>query len=363
MSEAIVNSSQNVLADERFNARRWWLFTPTVDLSVFLGSAVVAVFALFVGARWGVNETPDWTWIWAILLIDVAHVWATAFRVYLDPAEVRRRPALYLLTPIVGLSLGIALYSESDIWFWRTLAYLAVFHFVRQQYGWVALYRARMNERDRAGKWIDTIAVYMATLYPLAYWHTHLPREFWWFLKDDFAPLPALIERALWPIYCLSLAVYFARSFYRWLIRREINPGKDIVVGTTALCWYLGIVALNSDYAFAVTNVIIHGVPYLALVYFYARRRRDESNRAYRFLARSPLIFLATLWVFAFVEELLWHRSVWHERMWLFGGAWDSLAEIKFIIVPLLALPQLTHYLLDGFIWRRRGNPDLRLSD
>jgi hypothetical protein len=361
MSESSINLSQTASVIEA--RTRWWLFTPAVDLSVFLGSAIVAVFALFVGARFGVSETPDWTWIWAILLIDVAHVWATAFRVYLDPAEVRRRLALYLLTPIIGLSLGIALYSESDIWFWRTLAYLAVFHFVRQQYGWVALYRARMNERGQLGKWIDTIAVYMATLYPLAYWHTNLPREFWWFLKDDFAPLPTLVERVLWPVYCLSLAVYFARSLYRWLIKREINPGKDIVVGTTALCWYLGIVALNSDYAFAVTNVIIHGVPYLALVYFYARRRREESNRVYRLLARSPLIFLASLWVFAFVEELFWHRSVWHERTWLFGGAWDSLAEIKFIIVPLLALPQLTHYLLDGFIWRRRGNPDLRLSD
>jgi len=24
--------------------------------------------------------------------------------------------------------------------------------------------------------------------------------------------------------------------------------------------------------------------------------------------------------------------------------------------VPLLALPQLTHYVLDGFVWRRAGN-------
>jgi len=26
--------------------------------------------------------------------------------------------------------------------------------------------------------------------------------------------------------------------------------------------------------------------------------------------------------------------------------------------VPLLALPQLTHYVLDGFVWKRKNNPD-----
>jgi hypothetical protein len=29
------------------------------------------------------------------------------------------------------------------------------------------------------------------------------------------------------------------------------------------------------------------------------------------------------------------------------------------VIVPLLALPQLTHYVLDGYIWRRRSNPSV----
>jgi hypothetical protein len=72
------------------------------------------------------------------------------------------------------------------------------------------------------------------------------------------------------------------------------------------------------------------------------------------------MIFLATLWALAYVEELLWHRGVWHERQWLFGSEWDWQAA-KAYIVPLLAVPQLTHYVLDGFIWRRGSSPDFRL--
>ena len=30
-----------------------------------------------------------------------------------------------------------------------------------------------------------------------------------------------------------------------------------------------------------------------------------------------------------------------------------------YYLAPALAVPQLTHYFLDGWIWRRRGNPNL----
>lgn len=343
-------------------SRRFWLFSAPVDLGVFGGSAAVSLLALWVGARAGVldGSSPEWTWIPAVLLIDVAHVWGTGFRVYFDGEELKRRAWLYALVPVLGYAFGVALYSEGELVFWRVLAYLAVFHFIRQQYGWVMLYRARLGERDRAGRWLDAATIYIATLYPLIYWHTHLPRAFWWFLANDFASIPAFIERMIQPVYWLVLSAYALRSLSLWLVKAEVNPGKDIVVLTTAVCWYVGIVAYNSDYAFTVTNVVIHGVPYLALVYWYARTRRAQAARSYRTLARGPITFLATLWLIAYVEEMLWDRGVWHERAWLFGGAWD-VETFKLLLVPLLALPQLTHYVLDGFIWRRKSNPNFKL--
>jgi hypothetical protein len=134
-----------------------WLFSPVVDLCTFLGSALLALGLLVVGyfAGWLHGDTPEFLWVAAILMIDVAHVYATGFRVYFDPAELRRRPWLYGLAPALAFAVGAALYSESHVWFWRALAYLAVFHFVRQQYGWVALYRAKAGERSTFGLWID----------------------------------------------------------------------------------------------------------------------------------------------------------------------------------------------------------------
>jgi len=339
-----------------------WLFSASTDITVFLGSAIVSLLALWVGARAGVlyGDSPDWAWVPAVLLIDVAHVWATSFRVYLDPAERKRRPWLYTLVPVVGFMLGVALYSQGELVFWRALAYVAVFHFVRQQYGWVALYRAKAGERDSAGKLIDTLAIYAATLYPLIYWHSHLPRKFWWFLANDFSPAPSIIATAAEPLYWLIMAAYAVKSMYGWLVRRAGNPGKDIVVVTTAVCWYVGIVALNSDYAFTVTNVVIHGVPYLALTYWYGRARLKQSGGAFRVFAFGPAAFLVMLWAVAYIEEMFWDRGVWQDRSWLFGSPWD-VGTLKLLLVPLLALPQITHYVLDGFVWRRKNNPDFAL--
>lgn len=348
-------------ANETAGERKLWLFSAPVDLGVFAGSAVMSLLLLAVGAQFGIlnDESPDWTWVSAVLLVDVAHVWATGFRVYFDPAEVKRRAWLYALVPLFGYAIGVALYSENANLFWRVLAYVAVFHFVRQQYGWVRLYRAKLKEPNDWGKYIDTATIYLATVYPLIYWHANLPRNFEWFVQNDFAALPQVLEKIVFPIYVLALAIYFLKSIYLALFKNFYNPGKDIVVLTTAVCWYLGIVQFDSDYAFTVTNVLIHGIPYFAIVWFYARAKRETAAKPYRLFSSNIVFFLSILWLLAYAEEVLWHRSVWHEREWLFGADWN-LEDWKMYFVPLLALPQITHYVLDGFVWRRKSNQNLR---
>ena len=339
-----------------------WLFSRNIDLSVFLGSAIASLLLLAIGWQLGIlnDESPDWTWISAVLLIDVAHVWSTSFRVYFDTQEFKRRFWLYLFVPVFGYAVGVALYSEGELTFWRALAIVAVFHFVRQQYGWVALYRRKLGETESWSWWIDTAAIYVATIYPLAYWMTSLPRNFQWFVANDFIQLPELVETVLFPIYVFALTAYSGKSLYLYFTKGFLNIGKDIVVATTAICWYVGIVFFNSDYAFTVTNVIIHGVPYFALIWVYTQARHDATGPVYHKFTQNWIVFLATLWALAYMEELFWQRGIWHEKNWLFGDGWDW-SSWKIYLVPLLAVPQITHYILDGFIWRRKSNPNFRL--
>jgi hypothetical protein len=342
-------------------AGRSWLFSAPIDLAVFGGTAAIALVLVALGPQLGAGsgDSPEWSWITGVLLVDVAHVWSTAYIVYLDPVEWRRRPELYLAVPVAAYVAGVGLYACGEGVFWRVIAYLAVFHFVRQQYGWVMMYRARNGERDRLGRWLDGATIYMATLYPLIWWHARLPRGFAWMRDGDFiAGVPAWIADVAGWIYVALLASYIVRAF----VARPVAWGKHLVVATTAACWYVGIIATNTDYAFTVTNVFVHGIPYLALVYMYSRAASREpiskDGVGARVLRRGLVAFLATLWLVAYVEELVWDKAIWHERSYLFGGGLDvGIAAI--LIAPLLAVPQLAHYVLDGFLWRRSTNPRL----
>ncbi len=346
-------------------ASKRWLYSAPLDIAVFGGTALAALMLVWFGPHG--DDTPEWTWIAGILLVDVAHVWSTAFVVYLDPAEWRRRPGFYAGVPLACFAGGIALYACGEDTFWRAIAYLAVFHFIRQQYGWVMLYRARNGERDRVGRWIDGLAIYMCALYPLIWWHAHLPRPFYWMSEGDFVTgVPSWIVPIARAVYIGALVAYVGRASAQIARREATSWGKHLVVLTTAVCWYNGIVAHDTDYAFTVSNVFTHGVPYMVLVFVYARRaaKTPESERgaSAQLLGgralRAAVVFLATVWLVAYIEEMVWDRSMMHERAWLFGEGHD-VGGAAAVLAPLLAVPQLAHYVLDAFLWKRRSNPRL----
>jgi hypothetical protein len=347
-------------------SRGRWLVSARWDVAVFGGSAFLSLALLAVGRWTGVLDgvTPTWAWVVTVVAVDVAHVWATAYRVYLDPDERRRRPGLYLGIPLAAYAAGVLLYSSSPAHFWRVLAYLAVFHFVRQQYGWVALYRRRAGGASRLDRILDDAAIYSATVYPLLHWHATLPREFEWFVQGDFLPgVPREASEALFPLHLGITAAYLLRQVQLLAARQPVSPGKNLVVATTWLTWYLGIVVFDSDYAFTVTNALVHGIPYVAYVWVHGRSRfqRSTATVARAFRPKAWPLYLAPLLAAAWIEEWSWDRLLWHDHGALFPGpALSPGPEALVLLVPLLAVPQATHYLLDAWIWRvRPDNPDL----
>jgi hypothetical protein len=115
--------------------------------------------------------------------------------------------------------------------------------------------------------------------------------------------------------------------------RREAVPwGKHLLLSATAATGYVGIVLCHADYAFTLTNVLSHGIPYAALVLPVGVRVRRGAALGSRRLARTSAPFL--------------QRA--------------RLSSVAAWLVPLLAVPQLTHYVLDGLFWRRASNANLR---
>lgn len=350
--------------------RMAWLFGPRADLFAFVFPFVLALVLLGVGRALGLKSTPAWGFLVCVVMVDVAHVHSTAFRVYLDGAEVRRRPFLYLGTPVIVYAIGATLHHLGGaLLFWRVLAYIAVWHFVRQQIGWVALYRARFGERNdperKVDAWLDPAATYAAAIYPLLVWHTQLPRRFFWFTAGDFLPgLPAFVVGVARPIWLLLLVAFVARQVQLAATRKGVNLGKTIVVLTTFALWWLGIVAINQDWAFTVTNVLPHGIPYVVLIAAYSRKRYSDPDAPRAHIASTILRFgfvlaFGLIVALALIEEGLWDWYVWHDHEAVFGEGRVLSARALGFLVPLLALPQAVHYVLDGEIWKRARNPQL----
>ncbi|MFO0558881.1 MAG: hypothetical protein U0269_12760 [Polyangiales bacterium] len=361
----------------RVQSEPGWIFSKREDLLVFGGSALLSFALFFVGLPLGLwtRPYPLWAWLLTVLFVDVAHVWSTIFRVYLDGREVRRRPWLYVAMPVALYAIGVAIYSAfGHAGFWRALAYSAVWHFVRQQVGWVAIYHRLRGETDTRDARLDRAVAYGATLGPIVIWHGRLPREFDWFVAGDFVrgAVSESVARGTDRALLALVAVWCARQLQRaWLARRKRarapNPGVALVLVTTFACWYGGIVLSNNDWCFTVTNVLIHGLPYLALLWRYARNRFDEDEAGELGAGGAPreaglgrAVVLSGAWAFvallaaiALVEEFAWDQLAWHERTALFGDLglrWST--EILRWVVPLLALPQAAHYVLDAFVWR-----------
>ncbi|MEM8710812.1 MAG: hypothetical protein AAGG01_07660 [Planctomycetota bacterium] len=356
--------SLDSLSPAQQRIRSGWILSPLGDLAIFTGPILMALCLIGWAASNGTldRDVPPWMFALLVIACDVAHVYATAFRVYLDPGRFRERPGLYVGIPIACFVAGVLAYGFSAAFFWRVLAYLAVWHFVRQQWGWVAYTRAKGGE-GLAGRRLDQLTIYAVTGYPLVYWHTHLPRDFAWFIEGDFASLPGWIHLVAATLHWGILAAFAATQTRSGLQGSGVNWAKIQVVVTTWIAWYGGIVYLNSDVAFTALNVLSHGVPYLAVVWSVERaqvgERRPPLSRFFE--PRLAWLLLSLLILVGYLEEWMWDALVWQEHATLFLSVTnDALPTVLLgFVVPLLATPQATHYVLDGWLWKRRAHRDL----
>jgi hypothetical protein len=338
-----------------------WIHNGTFDLTcIFAPQLAIAVLLLiFPDVVRSLGDLPTWLWVVLVVGVDVSHVYSTVFRTYFDRREFLRQPGLYRITPLIGWVGGVLLYSLEPMFFWRALAYLAVFHFVRQQYGFMMMYSCKTRTGHIA---LDKLAIYAATLYPLLYWHCH-DRSFHWFIAEDFYQFGAPSVSAVgFVVYCLSMVSYCVAEIRSLVVTKTINVPKSLLLIATAATWWVGIISFDNDIAFTATNVIAHGIPYLALIWIYKRKEEALSGaRSLFFSLFGVPLYVLVLSIVAFFEEAIWDSVLWREHGELFSFFWTQtrVPDVALsLVVPLLMLPQFLHYVYDAFIWRfRDGDP------
>lgn len=340
-----------------------WIRSKWYDTVFILFPPFLCLLLIFMFPALFDNEKEENVWIWLVLVvcIDVGHVYSTIYRTYMDKAALQKNRMLFYGSPVLIYIAGVMLHSIDPLFFWRAMTYLAVFHFIRQQYGFMRLY-SRKEEAPYFSRTIDTITIYAATLYPLLYWHLQGKQLFNWFTDDDFLYInsPGIIP-FFRIMYISILLVYVSKEMYLTYKSRTFNLPKNLLIAGTVISWYMGIIYFKGDLTFTLLNVVSHGIPYYALVWAHGNKREKVAEEKPRwmeivFKPSNILLFLGFLFLLAYVEELLWDGLIWKEH----GAAFPvfhlpNISENKSmlnLLVPMLALPQLLHYFIDGFIWK-----------
>lgn len=331
-----------------------WIHKSKTDLAFILSPTFVVLIIVILGQNWlaKIEESYSfYTWLFLIIFVDVAHVYATLFKTYFVKSEFQRRKKLFISLPIICFIIGSVLFAFGSHFFWSVMAYIAVFHFIRQQYGFMRLYS---RYEDKTYAWIDNLMIYATMIYPMLYWFLSPDRKFNWFVENEFIRFEnkTLVVVLGW-IYIFLIAFYTLRTIYISIKNNYFNIPKNILILGTALSWYFGIVYYNNDLVFTLLNVVSHGVPYMALIYLNEIDKRKVSDlKNLNFLKglKGVFFFILILLIIAFSEEYLWEILVWSEHFSI--KAYD-FSEWHFLFVPLLTVPQFTHYLLDGFIWKK----------
>ena len=238
------------------------IISPRIDFTWFvLPGLIAALVALGIGTldHSSSRTVGDGLWIVGILLVDVAHVWSTLFRTYLDPLARKHHASRLMGAPVACLIVGILVHSLSPAAFWTTLAYLAIFHFIQQHVGFALIY-ARLGHESAADRQLTRLAVWAGTLAPVLWWHANLPRRFEWFMPGDLiVGIPSWVG----PIALLAPTPIWLAFIWRRLTmarQRRLNPMVPWLVMLPAINWHLGIVVFNDDRVFTIRNVFISKV-------------------------------------------------------------------------------------------------------
>jgi hypothetical protein len=96
----------------------------------------------------------------------------------------------------------------------------------------------------------------------------------------------------------------------------------------------------------------------MALIWIFDKKESKHAMPTSKPVLPQLVFFLLTIVILAYLEEGIWDGLIWREHTDIFSMfrflPVITSKEMLTILVPLLSLPQATHYVLDGFIWRKQ---------
>jgi hypothetical protein len=224
-----------------------YVFSKQTDFFAFVCPVLLsfAYFTTYSNKQYkgGKTALPFWHYLVLVVLVDVAHVWGTLFRTYLDTEARNNRWNLFMYSPPIIWALSFASHAYSASLFWTIIAYVAIYHFVSQNYGLLALYKARCRERGWLDYKMDYYTLLVGALGPVMLWHASPTRRFDWFNAGEafMFRIPHAWQPVVLVAYLGVGALWLARQYYKVVTgQEEVNEGKLLIMGLSWFTWAVG---------------------------------------------------------------------------------------------------------------------------
>jgi hypothetical protein len=326
------------MADAQPGRARCWIVSPAFDLFFIVNFWWAAILLLPYARDTGLSqETP--VEFWQIYFLTAPHRWITLVLVATDPDRREGRGWVFLVLAVVTALLIVAVrYSQADYRCLVLLDYIwNAWHFGSQHGGILRIYgRMGGGGRPVLERWgFRVFVVYVAMR--AAGWATGWTENYAWAQQAmrqlDLAVLaaPAL----------LLIAELMDRP---WQRRGKVAYLLSAVTMYTVLLFAIRSGNVYRVIAMSAASAAFHSVEYLAIVTFYAKRRRETGSQAggFRLMARH--------WVRILALYMIWFGIISQHT----SRSWAEL----YIALNLWAA--FLHYAYDGMIWKLRRSDTAR---
>lgn len=305
------------------------------------------------------------------LWIEYPHHFATFLRTYGLSDDWRRFRERLIVGPIIILSmtcLGL-IYAPLSV------ALLSLMwnqqHFVMQLHGFTRIYdfKAKTGDASIGGwdfalNWVLYVNMFLASPLFTRLWARQLQ-------KFDVIVTPETVDFVhvvSWSVFAGYLIAYGIHVVYALKSGNAVNPIKYLYIGLTYTVLYIVAWHTASVLVHAVANMIIHGIQYNVIVYWYLRRKVEQEGRKPSWVASlvrpgNTLAFVAIGVLYAVIYQVVRGRPLDEFSFGLFSFMTysskpleisDQLMGSELVMVALLLLPGTLHLYFDSFIWKVR---------
>jgi hypothetical protein len=323
------------------------IFGTRNDLVVFLGIPLfaAAVFGFFSGS---LSNISPLSFFLLYVLFDHFHVYLGIGTALHFPKQTAGRRFFYFGFPVACVLVYALAFHVSPRLFYSLFAYASLFHFGRQQIGWMRVSGRRGLSAGKLEFWLNDFVIYASTFGFVLYRIAKAPGARW-FEENDLGYLPWLSSSLVLGLIVALNAIYLGVQVWTLYRRQYFNTAKNVVWISTLITWMVSFVVFSGYNVVSLALIIVHhAAPFVLLTLLYSKKRLGENWRSR--LGSNFLKVACVLIAFAFGAAALEFALVAD----VFPA--DALPDARFL-EPLLAAFSTYHYAIDSFFWRESYNP------